>query len=200
MPKGRLSPLANTSFETTLASSPSRSTRMRPGPVSATKISPFGATRSTRGSGQAVGQQLDLESLRHERRGAAARCDARGIGDRRRGARFGQILRADQPDGAGPVGLPAAIGILALQHRFGLHAGAGDHQPRWHHHQRNMDLHVAFLPDFTCRIPRQLMPARCAFDLTHRTGKWRGSVQQIMRARPQVAVIKAAASAARLMG
>ena len=101
--------------------------------------------------GQAVSQKLDLESVRHKRRGTAARRHARGVGDRWRGAGFGQILRADQPDHAGLVGVPAAVRVLALQHGFCLRAGAGCQNPCRHHHERNMNPHVIFLPDFSAK-------------------------------------------------
>jgi hypothetical protein len=51
MPNGSTRPEANTSSLLGLsAPSAARSTRMRPGSDSATKMSPFGATRRTRGS------------------------------------------------------------------------------------------------------------------------------------------------------
>jgi len=51
MPNGPCRPVANTLFARALLSpSPARSTRTRPGPDSATKMSPFGATTRARGS------------------------------------------------------------------------------------------------------------------------------------------------------
>ena len=83
--------------------------------VSATKISPFGATRMMRGPLKPSANNSILKPGRDLRRSAGRpRHDTRETCRRRRRAGFGQILRPDQADRAGLVGLPAAEGVLAF--------------------------------------------------------------------------------------
>ena len=124
-------------------SSAARSTRIRPALVSATKMSPFGATRIWRGPLSPSANSSILKPAGTCGAADGGRGTTRELleADARR-ARLRQIRRADQPDDAGPVGAPVAERGVAGQ-RSGLRRRAGRTWRRVPRSRKSTDASIA---------------------------------------------------------